>query len=38
LGIHAFYLDRLAREKGDFTLWNLRDLEKRLTIENIGED
>ena len=38
LGIHAFYLDRLARERGDFTLWDLRDLEKRLPIENIGED
>jgi putative hydrolase of the HAD superfamily len=32
LGIHAFYLDRLARERGDFVLWDLRDLEKRFPI------
>ena len=30
LGIHAFYLDRSAEKKGDFILWNLRELEQRL--------
>jgi putative hydrolase of the HAD superfamily len=34
LGIHAFYLDRSGERKGDFTLSDLRDFEKRLpTIE-----
>jgi putative hydrolase of the HAD superfamily len=30
LGIQAFYLDRSGEEEGDFTLSDLRDLEKRL--------
>jgi putative hydrolase of the HAD superfamily len=30
LGIHAFYLNRSGEQKGEFTLLNLRDLEKRL--------
>ena len=30
LGIHAFYLDRSGEQKGDFTLTDLGDLEKRL--------
>jgi len=30
LGIQAFYLDRSGRRGGDFTLSDLRDLEKRL--------
>jgi len=30
LGIHAFYLDRLGKQKGDFVLRDLRELEKRL--------
>ena len=30
LGIHAYYLDRSAQQRGDFILWNLKDLEKRL--------
>jgi len=30
LGIHAFYLDRSAQQRGDYILWDLRDLEKRL--------
>jgi len=30
LGIHAFYLDRSAQKSGDFVLWDLRELEKRL--------
>jgi HAD superfamily hydrolase (TIGR01549 family) len=30
LGIHAFYLDRTAQESGDFVLWDLRELDKRL--------
>jgi putative hydrolase of the HAD superfamily len=32
LGIHAFYLDRSAQKSGDFVLWDLRDLEKRLNL------
>ena len=32
LGIHAFYLDRSAGQRGDFVLWDLRDLEKRLNL------
>ena len=35
LGIQAFYLDRSGEHKGDFVIWNLRDLEKRLS-EEIG--
>lgn len=31
LGIRAFYLDRSAREKGDFILWNLMDLDGKLS-------
>lgn len=31
LGIHAYYLDRSAQQGGDFVLWNLMDLEKKLT-------
>jgi putative hydrolase of the HAD superfamily len=30
LGIHAFYLDRSGERKGDFTLSDLGDLERRL--------
>src|SRR4030042_532517 len=30
LGIHAFYLDRSGEQKGDFTLSDLGDFEKRL--------
>ena len=30
LGIHAFYLDRSGGQKGDFVLWNLRELEGKL--------
>jgi putative hydrolase of the HAD superfamily len=30
LGIHAFYLNRSGEQEGEFTLSNLRDLEKRL--------
>ena len=30
LGIHAYYLDRSAQQRGDFILWNLKDLEERL--------
>lgn len=30
LGIHAFYLDRSCQAKGNFFIWDLRDLEKRL--------
>ena len=30
LGIHAFYLDRSGKQKGDFTLSDLGDFEKRL--------
>jgi HAD superfamily hydrolase (TIGR01549 family) len=33
LGIHAFYLDRSGQQKGDFVIWDLRDLEKRLPAE-----
>jgi len=33
LGIHAFYLDRSGQQKGEFVIWDLRDLEKRLTAE-----
>jgi len=32
LGIHAFYLDRSAQKKGDFVIWDLRELEERLAI------
>ena len=31
LGIHAFYLDRTAQKSGDFVLWDLRELDKRLS-------
>ena len=35
LGIHAFYLDRSGKQKGDFTLSDLGDFEKRFpTIED----
>jgi HAD superfamily hydrolase (TIGR01493 family) len=35
LGIHAFFLDRSGEQKGDFTLSDLGDFEKRLpTIED----
>jgi putative hydrolase of the HAD superfamily len=35
LGIHAFYLDRSGEQKGDFTLSDFGDFEKRLpTIED----
>jgi HAD superfamily hydrolase (TIGR01493 family) len=30
LGIQAFYLDRCAQRKGDFVLWDLWGLEKRM--------
>jgi HAD superfamily hydrolase (TIGR01549 family) len=30
LGIHALYLDRSGQQKGDFVIWDLRDMEKRL--------
>jgi putative hydrolase of the HAD superfamily len=30
LGINAFYLDRSGEKKGEFILWDLRELEKRL--------
>jgi putative hydrolase of the HAD superfamily len=30
LGIHAFYLNRSGEQEGEFTLSNLRDLEKKL--------
>jgi putative hydrolase of the HAD superfamily len=30
LGIHAFYLNRSGEQEGEFTISNLRDLEKRL--------
>jgi putative hydrolase of the HAD superfamily len=30
LGIHAFYLDRSAQQRGDFVISDLRDLEERL--------
>jgi len=30
LGIHAFYLDRSAEQRGKFVIWDLRGLEKRL--------
>jgi HAD superfamily hydrolase (TIGR01549 family) len=30
LGIQSYYLDRFARRDGDFVLWDLCDLEKRL--------
>jgi putative hydrolase of the HAD superfamily len=30
LGIHAFYLDRSGKQRGDLILQDLRDLEKRL--------
>jgi len=32
LGIHAFYLDRSAQKKGDFIIWDLRELEERFAI------
>jgi hypothetical protein len=32
LGIHAFFLDRSGEQKGDFTLSDLNDFEKRLPI------
>ena len=32
LGIHAFYLNRSGEQKGEFTLSNLRDLERRLLM------
>jgi putative hydrolase of the HAD superfamily len=32
LGIHAFHLDRSAQKKGDFVIWDLRELEERLAI------
>ena len=32
LGIHAFFLDRSSEQKGDFTLSDLNDFEKRLPI------
>ena len=38
LGIHAFYLDRSAGQRGDFILWNLRELEKRLPTKWREED
>jgi HAD superfamily hydrolase (TIGR01549 family) len=38
LGIHAFYLDRSAGQRGDFVLWNLRELEKRLPTKWREED
>ncbi len=33
LGIQAFYLDRSARREGDFVLWDLRDIENRLSVQ-----
>ncbi len=33
LGIHAFYLDRSGGQRGDFVLWDLKELEKRLPDE-----
>ncbi len=33
MGIHAFYLDRSAQQRGDDILWDLRDLEKKLPDE-----
>ena|SRR3990172_5724377 len=30
LGIRAFYIDRSEKRAGEFVLWDLRDLEKRL--------
>jgi putative hydrolase of the HAD superfamily len=38
LGIRAFYLDRSAEEKGDFILWDLRELETRLIDLGIAID
>ena len=32
LGIHAFYLDRSGKQRGDLILRDLRDLEKRLHL------
>ena len=32
LGIHTFYLDRSGKQKGDFTISDLRDLEEKLLI------
>jgi HAD superfamily hydrolase (TIGR01549 family) len=32
LGIHAFYLDRSGKQKGDFIISDLRDLEEKLLI------
>jgi HAD superfamily hydrolase (TIGR01549 family) len=32
LGIHAFYVDRTGKQKGDFILSDLRDLEEKLLI------
>ena len=39
LGIHALYLDRTARQKGEFILWDLRDLERKVsTDKEIGSE
>ena len=33
LGIQAFYLDRSARKEGNSVLWDLRDIENRLSVQ-----
>jgi HAD superfamily hydrolase (TIGR01549 family) len=33
LGIQAFYLDRSARREGNSVLWDLRDMENRLSVK-----
>ena len=38
LGIHAFYLDRSAQQKGDYVIWDLRDLEKKIPEGSISND
>jgi FMN phosphatase YigB (HAD superfamily) len=32
LGIHAFYVDRTGKQKGDSILSDLKDLEKKLQV------
>ncbi len=37
VGIRAFYLDRSAKQSGEFVVWNLTDLEKRLPVQGNPE-
>jgi HAD superfamily hydrolase (TIGR01549 family) len=36
LGIQAFYLDRSGRKEGNSVLWDLRDIENRLIVQQDG--